>query len=190
MFPRPSQTAIATCVKRESLFLVAFSVGNWDKNLLRLLFNKVEDYVQQPSYKHKLILYSDGNDDYTSVLLEYYHKDCLCYGQKIKTKDGKKVFPPIKKIVYGDMNPDDIETNTVESINSVLREKISRLCRKTKKISKNKYSLDSSLWLFKFAWNFIHKRHEHFLTPAMIEGISHKRWTWGMFLHAKLTDVS
>ena len=158
--------------------------------MIRGLFNDFETRIKTPTSTDKLTIMSDGNNDYTIVLPEYFDVDCINYGQKIKTKDGKKVFPPIKKIVYGDMNPDDIETNTVESINSVLREKISRLCRKTKKISKNKYSLDSSLWLFKFAWNFIHKRHEHFLTPAMIEGISHKRWTWGMFLHAKLTDVS
>src|SRR3989344_8951556 len=104
MFPRPSQTAIATCVKRESLFLVSFGIGNWDKNLLRLLFNKFEDYVQQPDYKHKLKIYSDGNDDYTSVLPEYYNPDCLCYGQKIKHKDGKKLFPAIRRKVFG--NPD------------------------------------------------------------------------------------
>jgi hypothetical protein len=84
------------------------------------------------------------------------------------------------------MKIEEIETNTVESINSVLRGKLSRFHRKTKQISKRKYYLDSAIWLFKFFWNFIHKRHEHLLTPAMIESISNKRWTWGMFLHTKL----
>jgi hypothetical protein len=85
------------------------------------------------------------------------------------------------------MKIEEIETNTVESINSILREKLSRFHRRTKKISKNKYFLDSAIWLFKFFWNFIHKRHEHLLTPAMFEKITNKFWTWGMFLHSKLT---
>ena len=158
--------------------------------MIRGLFNDFETRIAIPTPTDKLTIMSDGNNDYTIVLPEYFDVDCINYGQKIKTKDGKKVFPSIKKIVYGKLNPDDIETNTVESVNSVLREKLSRLHRKTKKISKNKYSLDSSVWLFKFAWNFIHKRYEYSLTPAMIEGISQKRWTWGMFLHAQLTDIN
>jgi len=132
-------------------------------------------------------MFSDGNEDYSTVLLERFQEHSINYGQKIKTKDGKKVYPSIKRIVYGRMELEDIETNTVESINSVLREKVSRLARKTKKIPKNKFSLNSAIWLFKFAWNFIHKRHEHLLTPAMIENISNKRWTWGMFLHTRLS---
>jgi hypothetical protein len=92
-------------------------------------------------------------------------------------------------VVFGELKLSNIDTNVVESVNSVLRDKISKLARKTKKISKNKFSLNSSIWLFKFAWNFIHKRHENPLTPAMIERISNKRWSWGMFLHAKLTDT-
>ena len=66
------------------MFFVAFSVGNWDKNLIRSLFNKFEDCVRQPDYKHKLTIYSDGNNDYTNVLPEYYNADCISYGQKIK----------------------------------------------------------------------------------------------------------
>ena len=64
------------------------------------MLNKVEDVVSQPDYKHKLVIYSDGNDDYTSVLPEYYNTDVLCYGQKIKSKDGKKIFPAIKRRIY------------------------------------------------------------------------------------------
>jgi IS1 family transposase len=143
-----------------------------------------------PTREDKLTIFSDGNDDYSTVLLERFQEDSINYGQKIKTKNGMKVFPAIKRIVYGNMNFEDIETNTVESINSVLRDKLSKLHRKTKKIPKNRFSLNSSIWLFKFAWNFIHKRHGKSLTPAMIEKISNKRWTWGMFLHAKLSYIN
>jgi hypothetical protein len=151
------------------------------------LFNDFEDRIETPSSENKLTIFSDGNDDYTTVLAERFPEDSINYGQKIKSKDGKKIFPAIKRIIYGKINPDDIDTNVVESVNSVLRDKISKLARRTKKIPKNKYSLNSSIWVFKFAWNFIHKRHENPLTPAMIEGITKKRWSWGMFLHAKLS---
>lgn len=150
------------------------------------MFNQFEDRVRQPSYKHKIKIYSDGNDDYTTVLPEYYNKDCLCYGQKIKTKDGEKVFPAIKKAVYGNPNLWEIDTNTNESFNSILRGKLSRLVRRTKDYSKNKYALEDSLWMFQFYWNFMHQLHKK-VTPAILEKQATKIWTWGNFLHTKLT---
>ena len=151
------------------------------------MFNDFEDRIAQPSENNKLIIYSDGNNDYTTVLKEYFYENSINYGQKIKSISGKKIFPAIKKAVIGDPDINDIETNTVESINSVLRAKISRLVRKTKSISKKKNSLNNAINLFKFFWNFIHKRHKKLLTPAIEEGITNKIWTWGNFLHAKLS---
>lgn len=153
------------------------------------MFNKFEDYVQQPTYKNKLEIYSDGNDDYTYVLLEYYNKDCLCYGQKIKHKNGKKLFPPILRKVYGNPSYEDINTNANECFNSILRGKLSRLVRKTKCISKEKYELNMALFLFQFYWNFTHELKKK-MTPAIIEKQATKIWTWGNFLHAKLTDTN
>lgn len=155
--------------------------------MVRGLFNDFELKICKPNQLNKLIIFSDGNNDYANILPEYFSINSINYGQKIKSKNGRKLFKPIKKIIYGEFDKTLIETNTVESINSVLREKISKLYRKTKKISKNKYSLNSSICLFKFAWNFIHKRHNHLLTPAMIEGLTNKFWSWGNFLHAKLS---
>lgn len=84
------------------------------------MFNKFEEYVQQPDYKHKLEIYSDGNDDYTFVLQEYYNHDCLCYGQKIKHKNGEKLIPPIKRKIFGNPNLDEIDTNSNECFNGIL----------------------------------------------------------------------
>lgn len=106
------------------------------------MFNKFEDYVKQPDYKHKLEIYSDGNNDYTYVLPEYYNKDCLCYGQKIKSKDGEKLFPAIKRKVYGNPNLSEIDTNTNECFNSILRDKLRKLVRKSKCHAKAKYELN------------------------------------------------
>ena len=122
------------------------------------MFNKFEDLIQQPTYKRKLKINSDGNDDYTSVLPEYYNKDCLCYGQKIKTKNGEKVFPAIKKAIYGNLDLSDINTNQVECFNTILRNRVFRLVRKK-------------------------------LMPAILEKQATKIWSWGNFLHARLTFV-
>ena len=149
------------------------------------MFNKFEEIVRQPDYKHKLTIYSDGNDDYRTVLPEYYNIDCLCYGQKVKSKNGEKVIPAIKRKIFGNPNINDINTNTSESFNSVLRESISRLVRRTKCHAKQKYVLNNALALFQFYWNFMHEIQKR-LTPAMIEKQTTKTWTWGNFLHAKL----
>ena len=129
-FPKPSETVVATAVKRDSFFFAAFGIGKWNKNTLRLMFNKFEDYIQQPTYKNKLKIYSDGNNDYTSVLLEYFNKDSLCYGQKVKSKNGQKIIPAIRRKVYGNPKHDDIDTNANECFNSILRGKLSKLVRK------------------------------------------------------------
>jgi hypothetical protein len=146
------------------------------------MFNKFEDYVQQPSYKHKLKIYSDGNNDYTTVLPEYYNKDCLCYGQKIKSLD-------IKRKVFGYPNIENIGTNTVECFNAILRNRLSRLVRKTQSHAKTKYGLNSALFLFQFYWNFMHELEKK-VTPAILENQASKVWTWGKFLHTKLTFVN
>ncbi len=172
-------------MKRNSLFFVAFGVGKWDKSTLRLMFNQFEDYVKQPDYKHKLEIHSDGNSDYVSVLPEYYNLDCLCYGQKIKSRDGKKLFPAICRKIYGNPSFDNIDTNTNECFNSILRSRMSKLVRKSQCHTKQKQSLNSSLFLFQFYWNFMHENEEK-LTPAILEKQATKTWTWGNFLHAKL----
>lgn len=149
------------------------------------MFNKFEDYVQQPSYKRKLEIYSDGNRDYETVLPEYYNKDCLCYGQVIKHKDGKKLFPPIRRKVYGNPSLEEISTNANECFNSVLRGKLSRLVRRSKCHSKEKCVLNNGLFLFQFYWNFMNELDKK-LTPAILEKEATKVWTWGNFLHTKL----
>jgi hypothetical protein len=143
------------------------------------MFNKIEQYVQQPDYKHKLLIYSDGNDDYTTVLSEYYNADCLCYGQKVKSLN-------LKRKIYGNPKIDDINTNINESVNTQLRNHCSRLVRKSQCHAKSKYALSNSVALFQFYWNFMKIIREK-LSPAMIEKQATKVWTWGNFLHAKLS---
>lgn len=152
------------------------------------MFNQFEDYVQQPSYKRKIKIFSDGNSDYIPVLQEYYNKDCLCYGQKIKTKNGEKLFPAIKRKIFGNPPLDDIDTNTNECFNTILRNRLSRFVRKTQCHAKNKYVINNALILFQFYWNFMHETQKK-MTPAILECQATKIWTWGNFLHSKLRDI-
>ena len=146
------------------------------------MFNKFEDYVQQPTSKNKLVIFSDGNKDYVTVLPEYYKKDCLCYGQKVKLLG-------VKRKVFGNPKQDEIDTNTNECFNTILRNRLSRLVRKTQCHAKAKYELNSALFLFQFYWNFMHELGKR-LTPAILEKKATKVWTWGNFLHAKLSYIN
>ncbi len=60
------------------------------------------------------------------------------YGQLIKIREGGKVIDKIHKIVYGSPTVEDIETTDIENFNGILRERVSRLVRKTKCHSKKK----------------------------------------------------
>jgi len=124
-----------------------------------------------------------------NVIPEYYNEDCICYGQKVKSKNGKKLDEPIRRKVFGNPNWREIDTNTNESFNSVLRGKLARLVRKTKCHSKDKIELKNSLSLFQFYWNFMHESRKN-VTPAIMEKQATKIWMWGSLLHAKLRDLN
>ena len=175
-----------TIVKRKSFFFTAFALGKRTKNTCRLLFNRFENYIKKPSEKNKLLIYSDGNFDYTAVLPEYFNTNILDYGQIVKIKEKGIVVRKEKRIIFGEPKIKDIETGNVECLNTILRNRLSRLVRKTQCHAKNKYKLQDAVELFKFYWNFM-KTIDGKVSPAMIENVSHKIWTWGNFLHYKLT---
>ncbi len=141
--------------------------------------------IKQPTALTPLEIYSDGNDDYTTVLGELFNTTYVNYGQLIKVREHGRVVDKIRKVVYGNPLVDDIETVYVENYNGILRGRVSRLVRKTKGIGKRVSRLENALFLFQFYWNFIKPIHGK-LTPALIEKQATKVWTWGNFLHYKL----
>jgi hypothetical protein len=163
-------------------------MGPWNQMTLRGLFNKFTEFVKMPSSYEKIRIFADGNDDYTTVLQEYYSISNLEYGQKIKSQNGKKLIIPLKKVIFGEFDKSLIDTNVNESVNSVLRGRLAKLVRKTQTYAKNKYSLLASLAVFRFYWNFIHLRPKKD-TPAIQEKLTTKTWTWGMFLHKQLSYI-
>ena len=134
----------------------------------------------------KIEVFTDGNDDYTYALPTFFKVKCLNYAQLLKIRDvnGKLIRKEIK-VVYG--NPDlyDVETVNAENFNSILRERVGRLVRKTKCLSKKKRHLWCAVILFQFYWNFISELRRD-VTPARMEKCSTHVWTWHEFYYSSL----
>ena len=96
------------------------------------------DRVRVPSSSEPLEIYSDGNDDYMVLLSERYTESSLKYGQIIKIKEGGRVVKKLKRIVFGDVDLQDIKTTDIENFNGIMRGRNGRLVRKTKCYSKKK----------------------------------------------------
>jgi len=84
-------------MKRESYFIVAYEIGKRTKESCEKLFEKVFDRIQLPFPDMKVEIFSDGHDDYTNTIPEYYAETCVDYGQLIKIREGGKVIDKIKK---------------------------------------------------------------------------------------------
>lgn len=141
--------------------------------------------VVPPTFSYRLEIRSDGNDDYVYVLPEFYRTDTINYGQLIKIRESGRVVDKIRRTVYGTPQLNDIETTNVENFNGILRERIGRIVRRTKCYAKNINQLTNAIGLFQFHWNFMHELQEK-QTPAKMEDITHKTWTWGNLLHYKI----
>ncbi|HDS59369.1 MAG TPA: IS1 family transposase, partial [Thermoplasmatales archaeon] len=136
-----------------------------------MMLEKLCDRAEPPCPDNKIEIFTDGNDDYTYVLPEYYDGTCINYGQLVKIREKGRVIDKERRIVYGTPDLEDIETTDVENFNGILRERIGRLVRKTKCFSKYRQRLECALELFQFYWNFIHE-FKRGVSPAMLEHIA------------------
>ena len=100
-------------IMRGSYLIVASEIGKRTRESCKRLFEKV-------FYR---VLFSDGNEDYTSTIPEYYAETCVDYGQLIKIREGGKVVDKIKKVIYGTPCIDEIETTDIENMNMVFAAK-------------------------------------------------------------------
>lgn len=141
--------------------------------------------TELPSPDNKIEIFTDGNDDYTYVLPEYYPNTCINYGQLVKIREQGRVVDKERRVIYGAPNTDEIETTNVENFNGILRERISRLVRKTKCYSKQRKRLEDALHLFQFYWNFMNEFRRGW-TPAMLEGIDSEKWSWHDFFYFQI----
>jgi len=70
---------IYSCIKRNTYFFVAFSVGKWTQETCRRMIEKLSERTDHPFPHTKIEIFSDGNDDYTYVLPDYYADFCINY---------------------------------------------------------------------------------------------------------------
>jgi hypothetical protein len=149
------------------------------------MINDLFERTELPSPDNKIEIFTDGNNDYTYVLPEYYPDTCINYGQLVKIREQGKVIDKERRAIYGTPNTDEIETTNVENFNGILRERISRLVRKTKCYSKQRRRLECALHLFQFYWNFMNEFRRGW-TPAMLEGLESKKWSWHDFFYSQI----
>ena len=100
----------------------------------------------------------------------------------IKIRKKGKVVEKLKRAVIGSPALSDVETTDIENSNSIFREWVGRLVRKTKCFPKLNCQLEEALAVFRFYWNFMNEMDGK-STPGMTEGLIDQKITWGMFLH-------
>lgn len=179
---------VYTCIKRNTYFFGAFAVGKLTRETCDNVIEKLYRRTETPYPDDKIEIFTDGNDDYAYVLPKYYADTCINYGQLVKIREAGKVVGKVKRIVYGNPDPEEIETTDIENFNGILRERIGRFVRKTKCFSKYKKRLECAIELFQFYWNFINNFQRRG-TPAMLEGITIKQWTWHDFFYYQLSAI-
>jgi len=146
-------------------------------------------HITKSSCSDRLVLFTDGNDDYVSVLPKHYPPGLIDYGQLIKIREKGRLVRKVRRVVYGDVLLDEIETTDVENFNGILRERLGRLVRKTKCFTKNRKRLTCAVSLFQFYWNFINKFKRN-ASPAKIEGLTDHVWTWHELFHFKISILN
>ena len=169
-------------IKRGSYLMVAYEIGKQGLETCKKLFEKIFNRIQLPFPDNKIQIFSDGNDDYKTIIPKYYAETCVDYGQVIKIRENGKVVDKIKIIVYGNPKINEIDTTDIENMNSIFRERMGRLVRKTKCHSKKKHKLVNTIELFQFYWNFKDRLPKRG-TPAMIENLTDHQWSWEEFFY-------
>jgi IS1 family transposase len=157
---------------------------------------KIKKCGKKTTEDNKATFYSDGNDQYTNALLNCFDTNTINYGQLIKERENGRVIGKTKKVIFGSLYPEDIDTVHIERYNLTIRLDISRLVRKTLCFSKCKNMLDNHLDIFQSYSNLI-KPHSTLTienvegvkdierTPCMAEEITDHLWTWKELLMFK-----
>jgi hypothetical protein len=95
---------------------VAFSVGKWTQETCERMIEKLSKRTEHPFPHTKIEIFSDGNDDYTYVLPDYFADTCINYAQLVKIRENEKVIGKEKRTIYGNPDPGDIKTTDIENL--------------------------------------------------------------------------
>lgn len=109
---------------------------------------KIKNCGLKPTEDNKATFYSDSNNQYAKALLKNFDDDAINYGQLVKERENGRVVGKTKRIIFGSLYPEDIDTVYIERYNLTMRMGISRLVRKTLCFSKCKNMLDNHLDIY------------------------------------------
>ena len=88
----------------------------------------------------------------------------------MKFKKNKRFVYKLKRKIFGNPAYSDIDTVNIESYNAILRERISRLVRRTRCFSKQRSMFEKHLDIFQ-AYNNSIKQNSNGKTPAVTESL-------------------
>jgi len=188
---------IYVATKTDTKLHLAHSTGKRVQDTADELITTVKKHGKAPAKDVKATFVSDGNDQYTTALLENFEVNTINYGQLVKERKNGRVVGKTRTIIFGSLEDKDIDTVYVERYNLTLRHGVSRLVRKSLCFSKCKEMLDNHLDVYQCYNNLIRinsaltvetpkgiKNIER--TPGMAEGITEHPWTWKEFLMFKV----
>lgn len=123
-------------------------------------------------------------------MLKFWNEDCIKYGQAIKDKDvNGKLIGKRMRWVFGYGSYDEISIAHMDGYCARLRERVSRFVREAKTYSKKRMVLKQLLDITQANNNLIEAKKKG-TTPAMIEGLVSKKWSWSKLLHVRLTSLN
>lgn len=173
---QPGDCYAYIAIKRDTKLHLAHTVGKRIDMVADYLVWKLSGILSPPTFSYPLEIYTDGNPLYLSALILNFRKDGIVYGRLIKHKLAGKLVWKTKEQVLRCPKIEDIDTTVIENYNGVLRERISRLVRRSKCYSKRRERFERHLEIYQ-AYNNLMKP-ENGKTSRILEGKTSKIWRW------------
>lgn len=140
-----------------------------------------------PTRKRRLTIYSDGNKQNLTAIPKHFPQCAVNYGIRKKIRSGQKILGIVSKVVFGFIPKDQIGITQIDGFCSKLRERIGCFGRKARSFAKRKLCIEQRLEIFSVQHNFMEQKEG--ATPAMKEGIMHRKLDWSKVLHTRLTTL-
>jgi hypothetical protein len=118
-------------IKRETNLHLAHAVGKRIDLIAEHIVRKLSIILQLPTFTYKLEVYTDGNKQYITALLTHFRKDCITSGQLINKKKNQRDGDKLKKKSFGNPDYNGSDTVNTETYNSIVRERIGCMVRRT-----------------------------------------------------------
>ncbi len=171
-------------IKRETDIIVAFSVGKWIQRVCDELYELIAKRAEWPTYKRKIKVCTDGNDQNLPAMTKVWHKDSIDYGQVIKDKEQQRIIGRHKHKVFGNLPYRKISIAKIDGLCSKLRARVGCFVRKTRNFAKRRRLIINVLHITQTNHNFINDNKR--VTPAMREGLLHRKWEWNDVFHVRI----